>query len=273
MMKLREFDFPQGLKPKVYAARNGTAEAVPFQIVFMRPVLGLPIVVDQRYSAPIGSVVDTPAQAWLKVYVQSDRALARDLGQWARASGYRCLFVRYASPEVRRLCLPTSDQRFDRNDTPPFSAAIGWKYVEWLRSDSRLPVILTGISSERDCEIAMQLGIEGVAVSCLNAMHSPLPVVEILARTSKIVQGRVPIILEADLRSGVDVVKALALGASAVVIGRAATYALAVRGPVGVKQLLEALGCEIEHIMAVLGCRSIGQIDHAILRDRSIATV
>lgn len=131
-----------------------------------------------------------------------------------------------------------------------------WDDLAWLRQQTNLPLWLKGVSHPEDAKIALEYGINGLVVSnhggrVLDGMAAPLHVLpEIKAAT----QGAVPILLDGGIRYGSDIVKALALGADAVMIGRPQMHALAVAGMLGVAHMLHLLRMELELALAQMGC-------------------
>jgi 4-hydroxymandelate oxidase len=127
----------------------------------------------------------------------------------------------------------------------------------WLLSVSRLPVVIKGILSPEDAEEAISVGVAGIIVSNHGGriLDGVLPSLAALPDIIKTVNGRVPVFLDGGIRRGSDVFKALALGASAVFIGRPYIYALASAGALGVAHLIRTLREEFEITMALCGCR------------------
>ena len=143
------------------------------------------------------------------------------------------------------------------------SNVLTWADIEWLRSLTRLPLVLKGILDADDAVQAVDSGADGIIVSnhgartldTLPATLSALPA--IASRLS----GRVPILLDGGVRRGTDILKAIALGASAVLIGRPYVYALAVAGAAGVAHCVNTLRREFETAMALTGRATVGEID------------
>lgn len=158
------------------------------------------------------------------------------------------------------------DIRTEPGRSPVFlgllDAAPRWEDIAWLRSQTRLPVILKGIMGAHDARLAVETGADGVVVSnhggrvldTLPATAEALPVV------ADAIGGRVPVLCDGGIRRGTDVLKALALGADAVMIGRPQIHALAVAGASGVAHMLTILRAELEVAMALTGRRRIADI-------------
>ena len=225
----------------------------------------------------------TNAPLWLQLYLQNDREVTRDLVQRAEAAGVRALCLTVDTPvlgtrtrqqRVRfalRPELPTP--HLDATGRGRLSVVDGkrepltWRDVEWLRSIVTVPLLLKGIMTGSDAVRALDAGAAGIIVSnhgarnldTLPASIDALP--EVVAR----VAGRVPLLVDGGIRRGTDVVKALARGASAVLIGRPYAYALAVNGADGVTHVLRILQQELETAMALLGRARIAELDATAL--------
>src|SRR5690606_17606763 len=142
-----------------------------------------------------------------------------------------------------------------------------WADIEWLRGQTSLPLILKGIVHPHDAERAIRLGADAIAVSnhggrTLDTLPASIVALEAVAGQ---VDGRVPLLLDGGIRRGTDILKVLALGASACMIGQPVMHALAVAGPVGIAHLLVILRAELEVAMALTGRASIDAIDSTTL--------
>ena len=142
-----------------------------------------------------------------------------------------------------------------------------WQDLDWLRSFTRLPVVLKGIMSPEDGARAVQEGAAGIIVSNHGGRNlDTLPAtIEALPAVAETVAGRVPLLMDGGIRRGTDVLKALALGASAVLIGRPVLYGLRPPGAGGVQRVLTILRRELEMAMALTGRPSLTIIDRSVL--------
>ncbi|XP_009146409.1 peroxisomal (S)-2-hydroxy-acid oxidase GLO3 isoform X2 [Brassica rapa] len=141
-------------------------------------------------------------------------------------------------------------------------SSFGWKDIEWLRSITKLPILIKGILTREDALKAVEAGVDGIVVSNHGGRqldYSPATIT-VLEEVVHVVRGRIPVLFDGGVRRGTDVFKALALGAQAVLIGRPLAYALAAKGEDGVKQGIEMLKKEFELTMALSGCPTIGDI-------------
>ncbi len=154
--------------------------------------------------------------------------------------------------------------------TKQFSAAISWADVDWYRSLWPGPIALKGIMSAEDARLAVDRGVEAIIVSNHGGRqldHAPAPI-DVLPEIVDAVEGRAEVILDGGVRRGSDVVKAVALGARACMIGKAFNYGVAALGERGVELAIEILSKEIDRTLALIGRPSLGQLgrDAVMLR-------
>jgi 4-hydroxymandelate oxidase len=144
-----------------------------------------------------------------------------------------------------------------------------WKDVEWLRSFTKVPLLLKGILNPADADRAVQSGAGGIMVSNHGGRNlDTVPAtIDALPLITEKIAGRVPILMDGGIRRGTDVLKALALGANAVLIGRPYLYGLAADGQNGVTRVLQILQREFLMAMALSGRTSISEIDRSVLWD------
>jgi 4-hydroxymandelate oxidase len=224
---------------------------------------------------------------WFQLYIQHDRGFTRDLVQRAEAAGADAFVVTVDAPvhlrnreqrarfripaaaepvNLRGLAAaPLATVRGEENlifNTPLLSMAPTWKDVEALLASTKKPVLLKGILSADDAERAVKLGAAGVIVSNHGGRTlDTLPAtIDALPRIADRLAGAKPILLDGGIRRGTDVFKALALGASAVLVGRPFYWGLAAAGAVGVAHVLKILRAELETAMVLAGCPTIGRI-------------
>ena len=142
-----------------------------------------------------------------------------------------------------------------------------WDDLAWLVQNSPLPVWVKGVMRPRDAQRALDTGVAGIVVSnhggrTLDGVPAS---VDVLAQVCQVVQGRVPVLMDGGIRRGTDVLKALALGATAVMIGRPYIYGLAAAGAAGVAHVLHILRAELEVAMALTGCNTLADIGPELL--------
>ncbi|MCI0387217.1 MAG: alpha-hydroxy-acid oxidizing protein [Acidobacteria bacterium] len=244
------------------------------------------------------SVEDIAAAAthplWFQLYVQPDRSFTRDLVERAQAAGCQALVVTVDTPvvglrnrEMRiKFALPPGMDRpnlkglktSSTSHLPPeheiYSAVLEskltWKEIDWLRSFARVPVLLKGVLHPDDAERAAQAGVSGIIVSNHGARNlDTVPAtIDVLPEVVARIRGRVPVLpvlMDSGIRRGTDVLKALALGASAVFIGRPYLYGLGTAGAEGVTRVINILRREFEMAMALTGKTSIASIDSSLI--------
>ena len=230
---------------------------------------------------------------WFQLYVQPDREFTRDLVARVQAAGVKALVLTVDTPvlgarnrETRigfklpagmtRENLVGLDARVaSATHRPPegqiYSAVLEprltWKDVDWLRSIAKVPVLLKGILDPDDARHAVDSGASGIMVSNHGARNlDTVPAtITALPRITDAVNGRIPVLVDGGVRRGTDVLKALALGASAVAIGRPCLYGLAVSGSAGVAHVVDILKTELEMAMALTGRTTIAAIDRSVI--------
>jgi 4-hydroxymandelate oxidase len=142
-----------------------------------------------------------------------------------------------------------------------------WKDIDWVRSQTKLPLVLKGVLDPADAELGIRAGAQAIFVSNHGGRNlDTLPAtLEVLSDVADKVAGRVPILVDGGVRRGTDVLKALALGASAVAIGRPYLYGLACSGAAGVRAVVNILRNELEMAMALTGRPTIASIDRSVV--------
>lgn len=233
---------------------------------------------------------------WFQLYVHKDRDLTRSLVARAEAADYKAIVLTVDTPVLGRRIrdvhngfgLPAglvmanlvdaagmnvlqSSSALARYIASRHDASLTWKDVEWLRAMTRLPVLLKGIVRSDDALRAIDAGAAGIVVSNHGArqLDGAPATLDVLPRIVESVAGRVPVLVDGGIRWGTDVLKALALGARAVMIGRPVLWGLAVGGASGVRSVLEILREELSTAMALAGCSSLETIDRSLLERRT----
>ena len=150
------------------------------------------------------------------------------------------------------------------------NASLTWKDLEFIRMHTKLPLLLKGILHPGDAELAMYHGVDGIIVSNHGGrqVDGAIPALDALAQISQVTQGRIPLLMDSGIRRGSDILKALALGASAVLLGRPYIYGLAVAGQKGVKEVIRNLLADFDLTMALSGRKSAADIDRSLLAAR-----
>jgi L-lactate dehydrogenase (cytochrome) len=148
-----------------------------------------------------------------------------------------------------------------------FDASVTWKDVEWVRSQWDGPLVIKGILDPDDARAAVGSGADGIVVSNHGGrqLDGVMSSARALPSVADAVAGKIAILADGGVRSGLDVVRMLALGADFVLLGRAWAYALAARGQAGVAHILRLMEAEMRVAMALTGCTGIDHIDEEIL--------
>ena len=216
----------------------------------------------------------TKGPVWFQLYVQKDRAFTRDLVQRAEDSGCRALCVTVDSPTFgARNREDRAKKELPERELPNLKGkdyldpTLTWKDIDWLRSFARRPVLLKGVLNPDDAAIAVKAGASGIIVSNHGARNlDTVPAtIDALPLVVEKVAGRVPVLVDGGIRRGTDIIKAFALGASAVQIGRPYLWGLGISGAQGVTRVVEILRKELEIAMALTGRPTIASIDRSVL--------
>ena len=223
---------------------------------------------------------------WFQLYIQPDRGFTRALVARAEAAGYAALVVTVDAPVAglrdreRRagFALPPGVEAVNLRGMTPgpvqppgsgllggplLAAAPGWRDLTALKAATRLPVLVKGIMTPEDARRALDEGLDGIIVSNHGGrtLDGQPATISVLPAIAAAVERRVPVLLDGGIRRGTDIFKARALGADAVLIGRAYGFALAAAGVLGVSHVLAMLRAELEVAMALTGCRDLAAIN------------
>jgi isopentenyl diphosphate isomerase/L-lactate dehydrogenase-like FMN-dependent dehydrogenase len=150
----------------------------------------------------------------------------------------------------------------------PIVTGVTWKYIDWLRSASKLPIIVKGILNGEDAEAAVKNGADAIIVSNHGgrAYDGAVPTLVALPECVDAVRGRIPVMMDGGIRRGSDVIKALSLGAKAVLVGRPPAWGLAAFGAVGVQRVMELLAAEVLVSMAIAGAPNVSSINRNMVK-------
>ena len=219
------------------------------------------------------------AARWFQLYWSPDRGIVEDFVARAVAEGYRAVVLTVDLPVSgrRERDLRTGFEIPAEVSVPAFvaharasatvsptqigqvvNAGVTWRDLEWLRSLSSLPLVIKGLVTAEDALLACEAGADGIVVSNhggrqLDGVSATL---DALPEVVEAVAGRAEVLMDGGIRRGTDVVKALALGARAVLAGRAPLWGLAVDGAAGVERVLGLLRAEVELALTLCGCSS-----------------
>ena len=146
-------------------------------------------------------------------------------------------------------------------------ASLSWNDLEWLRGLSPLPLILKGLNRADDAHRAVEYGVSGVVVSNHGGrqLDTAIAGLRALPAVAEAVDGRAMVLMDGGIRRGTDILKAIALGADAVMVGRPVLWGLAVDGEAGARRVLKLLTAELDLAMALSGAPSLSHISHDLI--------
>lgn len=258
--------------------------------------LRAPMIVSHHASIrleDIAAVAQSPL--WLQLYLDGDRDQTVELLRRAEAANIHAIVITVDAPvsgvrnrEQRAgFALPAHvtaanlDPRREHSPTiarpgesPVFASDLPrrmptWADLEWLRSQTRLPLVLKGITHPDDAVLAAQTGVDALVVSnhggrALDGAPASIDALPAIAE-----RVTLPLLLDGGIRRGTDILKAIALGARAVLVGRSCMAGLAAAGAVGVAHVLHILRTELEMAMVLTGCRDLAAISASVIATRN----
>jgi 4-hydroxymandelate oxidase len=245
-------------------------------------------------TCSIEDVAAVPGSKWFQLYVYSDRGLTKALVERAEASGMKAVVLTVDAPVLGRRerdlrnrfhlpagirlanvpssgSVPVPTGRGESGLATMFASGIDagltWRDVEWLRSITRLPVLIKGIVRGDDAARAVDHGAAGIIVSNHGGrqLDTAIASVRALPEVVEAVDGKAEVLLDGGIRRGTDVIKAIALGARAVLVGRPVVWGLAAGGEEGARRVLGLLRDEVDLAMALCGCPTIGDISRDLV--------
>ena len=234
---------------------------------------------------------------WFQLYCYKDRGITKALVQRAAAAGYRALCLTVDAPFVgrrerdirNRFRLPPGlrwknlePYGFDRMEASDdgsalakyietiWDAGLTWDAVDWLRTLSPLPLVLKGVLTAEDARLAVEHGVAGIVVSNHGGrqLDGAIATATALPEIADVVTDRAELYVDGGIRRGTDVLKALALGARAVLIGRPYLWGLAMDGEAGVSRVLAMLREELSLSMALAGQADVAHVGRGLIYDR-----
>lgn len=263
---------------------------------------GIPYILSNVSTTPLEEIAEVMGDAprWFQLYPPQDRDLARSLLGRAEKAGYEAIVVTLDSTllgwrerDLKNGYLPFlsgqgmgnyfTDPVFRRSLDRPLeedregaikkalaegnNVCFTWSDIATLRKETRLPILLKGITHPDDAALAIKHGVDGIVVSNHGGrqLDGAIATLDALPQVVEMVRGRIPVLMDSGIRRGADVVKALALGADAVLLGRPYAYALAVAGEAGVRQVIDCLIAQIELQLAISGRSSVRDLDRSLV--------
>lgn len=224
---------------------------------------------------------------WFQLYVYKDRIITESLVERAEQANYQALVITVDTPTTgqrerdlrNHFTLPPgltvkNFEQYGLHDLGKnkaalmeysrrlFDKSLSWSDIKWIKSITKLPIILKGIVHPDDARKAIDHGVDGLVVSNHGGrqLDSSIATIQALPEISDVVNGRIPLLIDGGIRRSTDIIKAIALGADAVLIGRPIIWGLAVNGQQGVERVLEMFRKELTMSMTLFGFSSINEI-------------
>ncbi len=264
--------------------------------------LGIPFVLSSAASSTIEDVAEAMGDAprWFQLYWINDREVAASFVRRAEAAGFGAIVVTLDTPilgwrprDLRNAYLPFlrgegcaqffSDPVFQAKLAEPpeedvLAAAammlatfpnlgLTWDDLAWMREQTELPLLVKGVLRGDDALLARERGVDGIVVSNHGGrqVDGAIAALDALVEVREAVGPEFPLLVDGGIRRGADVIKALALGADAVLLGRLYTYGLAVGGAAGVEAVCRQLLAEVDLTLALCGGSSVRELDASLL--------
>jgi len=264
------------------ATARAAAAAKTIMVVSMASTVAI-----EEIASAASEVSQGPPDLWFQLYIQPDLGFTEMILRRAEAAGCSAVVVSVDSPIFGRrerdlrngfddlpegMCCENLHELGGESKSPRprkilFTPELSWKEIEWLRKTTKLKVALKGIMHPHDARLAVSHGVDAVFVSNHGGrqLDTVAATLDVLPSIADVIDENIPLVLDGGIRRGTDVVKALALGATAVAIGRPVLWGLAVAGVKGVAQVLEMLRLELDQALALCGCRSVGEVSHDLV--------
>jgi len=266
---------------------RATARAAATAETIMIASMASTVAIEEVAAAARESAPDGQPGLWFQLYIQPDRGFTEFIIRRAESAGCTALVISVDSPVFGRR---ERDVRNNFRDLPPgmwcenlrgpmtggepgrprhiqFFPELSWEHIDWLRKACALKIVLKGVMHPEDARLAVAAGVDAIMVSNHGGrqLDTVPAAIELLPAIAAAVGGKIPVLVDGGIRRGTDIVKALALGASAVAIGRPVLWGLAVGGEEGVIQVLEMLRSELERALLLCGCGSLSDASRDLL--------
>ncbi|MFI5758585.1 alpha-hydroxy acid oxidase [Streptomyces sp. NPDC051569] len=292
----RPSDLPVAVAPMAY--QRAVHEGGELAVAEAARDSGVPFTVSTFSSHTVEEIAAVGGTLWFQLYWMRSRERTMELVRRAEAAGCAALMLTVDTPRMGRrpadlrggFTLPdgVTAAHFERHDDGRAGTGTGlpgdseiaaqtatlvdpslsWADIEWLRERTSMPLILKGILDPADAGRAVRCGVDALVVSNHGGrqLDGALPSLRALPAVAEAVAGRCEVLLDSGVRSGTDILKALALGASGVLLGRPVLWGLGAAGGEGAARVLRLFGEELEHAMALSGCPDLA----AVARLRSV---
>jgi isopentenyl diphosphate isomerase/L-lactate dehydrogenase-like FMN-dependent dehydrogenase len=282
----REIAFPVLIAPMAYQ-RAGHPDG---EVAMARAAAaaGTIMCLSTLATATPEEVAATGVARWFQFYVPRDTGRASETMAQVRAEGFEALVITADTPVLGRrerdlrteFSIPAAlhvaavdhEQPTPLSALADMSASLTWPDIARLHAESGLPIVVKGILTAEDARLACEHGAAAIVVSNHGGrqLDGVSATIDALAEVVEAVDGRIEVLVDGGIRRGTDVLKALALGARAVLIGRPALWGLVVDGEAGVSQVLELLRAEIELALQLVGCRTVADVTRAHVQKRQL---
>lgn len=267
--------------------------------------LGIPYITSSASTVPMEKIAEAMGDAarWFQLYWSKDPDITASFVKRAEQSGYSAIVVTLDTPmmawreyDLKNVYLPFlagegvgnyfTDPAFNSKlekspQEDPMEAimywtqvfgnpGLTWEDIAFLRKQTNLPILLKGILHPEDAKLALQFGVDGIIVSNHGGrqVDGAISALEALPNICEIVENKIPVLMDSGIRRGSDIIKALALGAKAVLVGRPCMYGLAVNGERGVKEVLQNLIADLDITLGLTGLKSTREINSSILKKK-----
>lgn len=239
-------------------------------------------------TATPAEIAATGVARWFQFYVPRDSGFAAEIMSQVREHGFEALVITADTPLLGRrerdlrsgfaISSELTVAAVDHDRPTPLSAfgqmsaSLTWRDVERLAAESGLPVVVKGVLTAEDARLACDHGAAAIVVSNHGGrqLDGVSATIDALPEVVEAVEGRIEVLVDGGIRRGTDVLKALALGARAVLIGRAVLWGLVVDGEAGARNVLELLGAELELALQLAGCRTPADVTRAHVQRRRL---
>ncbi|MDY6802285.1 MAG: alpha-hydroxy acid oxidase [Cyanobacteriota bacterium] len=257
--------------------------------------MGVTTILSTMSTTSMEEVAGATDKLWFQLYVHRDRSLTRALVERAEAAGYSALCLTVDAPVLGRrerdrrnqFFLPSGMELANLTFMADLEVAksegesglfayfarqldpgITWKDLEWLQSLTKVPVVVKGVLRGDDALRAVEHGAKAIVVSNHGGrqLDGAIATIDALGEVVAAVGDRAEVLVDGGIRRGTDILKAIALGAKAVLVGRPILWGLAAGGETGARHVLELLRDELDVGMALSGCAKIEEIDVSLVR-------
>ncbi|MFD2042983.1 lactate 2-monooxygenase [Ornithinibacillus salinisoli] len=269
--------------------------------------MGIPYIASSASSVPMEKIAEAMEDAarWFQLYWSKDPDVTASFLRRAEASGYSAIVVTLDTPmmawredDLKNVYLPfligegvgnyftdpAFNAKLEKSPKEDPTAAImywtqifgnpglTWDDISFIQEHTNLPVLLKGIMHPDDAKLALEYGVNGIIVSNHGGrqVDGTQGALDALPKVCNVIQDRIPVLMDSGIRRGSDVIKALALGAKGVLVGRPCMYGLAVAGQRGVMEVLRNIVADLDITLGLSGYRTVRDIDHSVLDQTNV---